>query len=77
MEMDITRPVQISIAFRWCDMSINNIRNNLIMDHTPYIKKLCERKAQEKMLAENKRQQALNAAQEIANVLNVISLRAG
>jgi predicted nucleotidyltransferase len=39
------------------------------MDYTPYIKKLRERKAQEKMLAENKRQQALSAAQEIANAL--------
>jgi len=39
------------------------------MDYTPYIKKLRERKAQEKTLAEHKRQQALSAAQEIANAL--------
>jgi len=42
---------------------------NLAMDYTPYIQKLKERKAQEKTLAENKRQQALIAAREIAALL--------
>jgi len=43
--------------------------NYFIMDYAPYIQKLRERKAQEKALAENKRQHALNVAREIAAVL--------
>lgn len=39
------------------------------MDYTPYIQKLRERKARERALAENKRRQALAAAQKIAAAL--------
>lgn len=39
------------------------------MDYAPYIQKLKARQAQEKALAENKRQQALAAAREIAILL--------
>ncbi|MDZ7291117.1 MAG: nucleotidyltransferase domain-containing protein [candidate division KSB1 bacterium] len=41
------------------------------MDYEPYIRKLRERRAQEKLLAEKKRHEALELAKEIAKVLKM------